>query len=332
VKHIQNLAPVWGEEPEIRLEFVKKVGGLDQTEDHLIFYLPSGIVEDSQRNRYNMDQGNFRIVKFDRDWNFIKVIGREGQGPGEFEKGAEGLGIDENDVIYSLNTLSRRVQYLSTDGEYIGGYNQLKTSVFTKDYSVLSDGSIAASMMIFPFAQNAPEETQVKIFDREGNVIRKFGEIEIADKPVNTIINNLVYVSNGTDNSIVTTHQHDNKISKFLFDGSTAWIADRPLNYGINHTQERQIEPSIGIVTDSKNRIWVLTFIKQPESNKGMQETLKDHDIICFEIFDEAGVLLGSLPTPTHVAAIEIFGDRLYILDTYTEMCVYEYKIVELEN
>lgn len=54
-------------------------------EDHVIWAGANVQLEaDSKGNLYVVDQGNNRILKFDSSGQFVKQIGREGEGPGEF--------------------------------------------------------------------------------------------------------------------------------------------------------------------------------------------------------------------------------------------------------
>ena len=43
VKYIHNNTPLWGGEPEIALEFVRKIGDYDSTDDNFVFYKPRNI-------------------------------------------------------------------------------------------------------------------------------------------------------------------------------------------------------------------------------------------------------------------------------------------------
>jgi len=55
-------------------------------------------------------------------------------------------------------------------------------------------------------------------------------------------------------------------------------------------------------------------------------------DMNMFEIYNKEGVLLERLNVDTLVGfgiAFRIFGNRLFIIDTMTKMCVLEYKIVD---
>ncbi|MFC1514008.1 6-bladed beta-propeller [candidate division KSB1 bacterium] len=331
VRHVHNIAPAWGENPKVELKLVKKIGDLEAEEDHLIFYRPSGFARDSQGNRFVMDSGNFRIVMFDRDWNFVRTIGREGEGPGEFTDSVHGLDVDGNDRLVTHNPLSRKVQFLSSEGKYIDGFSHAAARVFYYEYAILENGKIAAALITMPYLENYEEEGIVKFYDTEGKFLEKAGKIDPGEEEIYFEVYNGIYMDAAKNNTVVVAYQYMNKIAKFSDNGSTLWTADRPLDYEIRHSVAESFttETTAGVAVDEKNRIWVLTFKQQPENNQGMPNTLKDHDIIFFEIFDENGKLLGSIPTPNHVTAIRIFGDNLYMIDTYTNHCVYEYQIIE---
>jgi DNA-binding beta-propeller fold protein YncE len=74
---------IWGANPQVKLELVRTIGGLD-AEENLSFFEPSDIVQDSTGNIYVLDSGNNRIQKLNPQGKFIKTIGRRGQRPGEF--------------------------------------------------------------------------------------------------------------------------------------------------------------------------------------------------------------------------------------------------------
>jgi len=48
-----------------------------------------------------------------------------------------------------------------------------------------------------------------------------------------------------------------------------------------------------------------------------------------FDVFDPEGIYLGSLPVEKYFDSMHIYDDRLFLVDTVNEMCVFEYKIVE---
>ncbi len=49
-----------------------------------------------------------------------------------------------------------------------------------------------------------------------------------------------------------------------------------------------------------------------------------------FDVFDSNGILLFKIPFPNvRFDNISIYDDRIYLIDSKNESCVYEYRIVE---
>jgi DNA-binding beta-propeller fold protein YncE len=63
-------------------------------------------------------KGEPRVVKFDRDGNFIKVWGKKGKGPGEFDI-AHSIAIDANGLVYVADRNNQRIQVFDSDGNYL---------------------------------------------------------------------------------------------------------------------------------------------------------------------------------------------------------------------
>ena len=52
-----------------------------------------------------------------------------------------------------------------------------------------------------------------------------------------------------------------------------------------------------------------------------------------FNVFDSNGILLFNVSFPNvHVDKFSIYGDRIYLVDSQNESCVYEYRIVEIDS
>jgi hypothetical protein len=84
---VENRSPgLWGEEAEDKVHFIEDFSiGEYEGEDHLMFVRYLSIAVDSELNLYILDRGNHRLLKFNREGDFVWVMGQEGQGPGEFQ-------------------------------------------------------------------------------------------------------------------------------------------------------------------------------------------------------------------------------------------------------
>jgi hypothetical protein len=74
------------------------IGGESENEDY-VFVQPIEIVADALGNVYVLDYKDCTAKKFDSNGKFMARIGRNGQGPGEFEFPAS-ISIDENNRVY----------------------------------------------------------------------------------------------------------------------------------------------------------------------------------------------------------------------------------------
>jgi len=84
IKVIKNpLEPLYGK-IEFELEEDLRIGS--ENDDNYMFYRIRGMAVDSEENIFVADMSNFRIQKFGKNGNYLKTIGRSGQGPGEFEQ------------------------------------------------------------------------------------------------------------------------------------------------------------------------------------------------------------------------------------------------------
>lgn len=94
------------------------------------FFQPMQIAIDSQDNVYVVDRINNRVQKFDNNGNFLAKWGTNngsgnldplenwGEGPGDLFL-PTGIAIDENDLVYVMDTSNNRVNVYDTNGRFI---------------------------------------------------------------------------------------------------------------------------------------------------------------------------------------------------------------------
>ena len=76
---------------------------------------------------------------------------------------------------------------------------------------------------------------------------------------------------------------------------------------------------------------WENVRFSKPSGSSGNTDKINT-DMFELEIFDSKGQLLGDIPLDHFVDCMKIYGNRLFILDKLRKMCVYEYRIVDLED
>ena len=101
-----------------KVRFVPEITIDDSALPEDVFFLGYGdIVVDKSGNVYVMDSKAKHIKKFDADGKFLKLIGREGQGPGEFTR-PSGL-VCSRDKLVAWDMMGFRFSLFTLDGEPI---------------------------------------------------------------------------------------------------------------------------------------------------------------------------------------------------------------------
>jgi len=88
--------------------------------DKMAFYVPGRVEINESGDIYILDRGNNQIKVFDNSRNFKYAIGKEGQGPGEFNFILDYCTDKDNNLL----VLERnRVQIFDSSGIYMKGFN-----------------------------------------------------------------------------------------------------------------------------------------------------------------------------------------------------------------
>ena len=352
VKYIHNNTPLWGGEPEIALEFVRKIGDYDSTDDNFVFYKPRNIFVDESGNVYVLDAGNFRVQVFDSDLDYVKTIGRQGQGPAEFGSPSAVL-VDENNNILVSDRSKNSILVFDQNGKEFERIS----------LPVRSTGSFLKIGEELFLTSTMTDTTLISGFDSQGNTLYRFVQAKKYSRDVEfsigvsinfPIIANFFSYFQDNQGSIIIVFNVQNRIEKYSSDGRLMFQADRRLNY--DESSEPYVETRIvelltlddptrekremklpvynrisaGAGVDHRDRIWVSTLMNQPEYEADPEKQPPLSEYMHFEIFNRDGILLGYLDVPEHYTDnFKIFGDKIYFIEAKDEMCVYEYRIVE---
>ncbi len=87
--------------------------------DYAVFNKPTDVIVASTGDIFVSDgYGNNRVVKFNKNGEFIKSWGEKGTGPGQFNL-PHTIAVDKNDRIYVGDRENKRIQIFDTDGNFI---------------------------------------------------------------------------------------------------------------------------------------------------------------------------------------------------------------------
>jgi len=92
----------------------------EMSDEESLLYRPRGFARGADGNYYVADSGNGRIAVFSDTGRFLRAIGREGQGPGEFSDSIV-LQAPFDQEIQVFDRSAQRTQRFEFDGTFIGG-------------------------------------------------------------------------------------------------------------------------------------------------------------------------------------------------------------------
>ena len=350
VRHVHNHAPQLGDTSGVKLDLVGKIGKLEGKEEKDILYDPVDAARLLNGDILILERDGSTVKRYNKDHEYISSFGQKGQGPGDFIfPFCLRLNLSRN----KLYVADSKISMLSLDGSYEDGFKPDTISVFGSigaQYKTSGMAVLSGSRVILPSHPSvwadSGEHKLLSIYDKKGMIIRSFGAVKQYDNPRLMLNANIVYFTKDNKDNIYIAYAHQNRISKYSPDGEMIFSADRYLSYEIKNEvkveifksgdMEKELSwPSVssvakGIYIDHKNRIWVLTFLKQP--NKFLTFDDEENLTNCYEfdVFDSDGILRFKVPFPDVMFDnFSIYDDRIYLIDSQNESCVYEYRIVE---
>jgi len=165
VKIVENRGPgLWEGEDGKDISFEESLSlGQEQGADYLMFYRLGDLAVDSEQNIYVLDAGNHRIVKFDKQGQFICKAGQKGQGPGDFQYPRNVSFSSEEEVVVGDG---RRVHFFSKQGEYL---RTVRLDKMWQNFYFLPDSRILVSL----FVRGRPG-VAAEYYTTDGEFIKKF--------------------------------------------------------------------------------------------------------------------------------------------------------------
>jgi len=360
---------LWGKNPKVSLDLVRKIGDIDTEDENVAFNYPSDVAVDKGGNIYVLDSGNTRIQKFGPDGKYLATIGRKGQGPGEFIL-PDDIDFDKDGNLVVNDSAQSRVHVI------IGGGKDTR-SVVIKDeriYGVraLASGNYAAKASTYSFPTvkgEGKKPGEMRLFRTiapDGRIVNEFGQLTDFGEPLTNAGGNATEFDVDGRGALYVSFSAQNRIEKYGPDGALLWRSDRPMNFGTEVKKKGKIDRSgggismsspemnvcsTGIAVDGKGRSWVVTYNRQLKKEEEVRTSmmsvggaggvsnvtiktegntdLRTTDALKLEIFADDGVLLGEIPLAHFADVIRIAGDSLFLIDRERGVTVYQYKIVE---
>ncbi len=118
VINVTNPATPYEGKTTITPQEMWRAGGDDE---EIIFGVIADVAIDAQGNLYALDSQLSQISVFDPDGNFLRTIGREGEGPGEFRRASQLFITPENKIAVG-QMMPGKIVLLAPDGKPAGDF------------------------------------------------------------------------------------------------------------------------------------------------------------------------------------------------------------------
>lgn len=130
-----------------RIELVEDlVLGMDGDDPNQRFYRATAVDVDAEGNLWVLDAGNHRIQVFSAEGDFVRSLGREGQGPGELEQPSQLVIVADTIVVRSGRS---RLSLFDLAGEHLRDAQILDVSGSIFNFTPRDDGTFIASHSVF---------------------------------------------------------------------------------------------------------------------------------------------------------------------------------------
>lgn len=120
VVHVTNPAAPCDGKSTLSPQEIWRAGG--DEEGDVIFGVLSDVAIDAQGNLYALDSQLSTISVFDPDGKFLRTIGREGEGPGEFRRASQLFVTPENKIAVA-QMMPGKIVLLAPDGKPAGDFH-----------------------------------------------------------------------------------------------------------------------------------------------------------------------------------------------------------------
>jgi hypothetical protein len=297
------------------------------------FHRPSDIAVDHQQSLvYIADSGNHRVVVFDLNGNFVRIIGQKGQGPGEFNN-PTGLCVDGNSRLAVADYRNNRIQIFAPQGKFL---NNINTKEIRVADLLIIDGlfytipSFGASGFNINMGSDAETQPLVVVLDNTGDVV---SEITISDfpekQPFVRALKNRVTIALSPEKNLFLPFSNMNLVYEFDLQGNRLGQFQRELPFepitpslkskrtsGDGENKMVQMIASIDMVTQASHfgpdgHLYILGYIESLD--KKMKE-VKDmrampDPALRIDVIDPANYkLLGTLACEAATRAFAALG------------------------
>jgi len=181
-------------------------------DDRAVFSLPTDLAAHGGKI-YVVDARDGVIRVYSGDGDYLREIGKPGQGPGEFDFPHAVDFYDEK--IYVADSSNKRIQILSLDGRYLSGF-RLRES--PEQIAVLGEDRIIVSHLP---VDSAEKENLIHCYDGKGKLLWEAMDIVLtSDRVLDTLLNQMTLMKTHDGGFSVVKKNDDRRLYHFAGTGT----------------------------------------------------------------------------------------------------------------
>jgi len=178
IEYVHNVSVPLHPNATLSIEEELSIGGED-AEGNILLYEAGDVIVDDAENIYIVDRRDFNIKVFTPEGNFIRSIGKQGEGPGEFQTIGYVAFVPDGRLLV-MDFRARRTSLFDKAGNFISGHP------WTKSFSqpvLATDSSYFVQSRVVEEGSDPLSERRLVIdeIDFEGNEIRSFGDYKLPE-------------------------------------------------------------------------------------------------------------------------------------------------------
>lgn len=283
-------------------------------DDAAVFSMPVALslIADSL---FIVDAQDGAIKVFSKEGRYLRDIGRQGKGPGEFDFPSSLAGRDEK--IYVADTFNYRVQILDAQGRYLGG---IKLAQAPQQVLIPEKGRIVVYHRPGPIPA---KEKLIRCYDEKGTLLWEAMDAQRSSDSTYDLFRNDLILMDGGDGTFFVAKKCDDR-TLYHYDGAGRLIGrieavpvrspktiSIPLRSG-----PRDLTPVHWDCHFYGGRFYILR-----------PEFCEDRDIgpgRILSVLDGAGRMLEEIGLPDPVKKIRVEEDRIYAFDTENALRIFQ--------